>query len=49
MKMINLYCLVTNFLSQKKFCYKSICIDSIQIKSEIQENEKKLLNFYMDI
>ena len=26
--------------SNQKFCYKSICIDSIQIKSEIQERRK---------
>ena len=31
--------------SNQKFCYKSICIDSIQIKSEIKEGENQFIRF----
>ena len=37
--------------SNQKFCYKSICIDSTRIKSEIQESEKQFIKFlygYLD-
>ena len=31
--------------SNQSFCYKSICIDSIQIKSEIKKEEKQFIKF----
>ena len=37
--------------NQQKFCFKSICIESIQIKSEIQEKGKEFIKFlygYLD-
>ena len=45
--------LLSNQLSKsnQKFCYKSICIDSIQIKSEIKKDEKQFIKFlygYLD-